>query len=130
MESMLKLDEGELMNALLAHRTDEGWGRLSKEAVIAKIRENMGKIQSFGVKRIGFFGSLSRGDMNEASDIDLVVEFERGKATFRNVAGLVDFLEEVFGRNVDLLTPEGIESIRVKKVKEAIKRELEYVRTG
>ncbi len=100
---------------------------MNKGEVIEKIRENKIKIRSFGVKRIGIFGSVVREEAREDSDIDIVVEFEKGKATFKNVAGLVDFLESLFGREIDLLTPDGIESIRIKHVKEKIKEELEYV---
>lgn len=100
---------------------------MEKEEILKKLRENREKISSFGVKRIGIFGSLVRGEATEKSDIDIVVEFEQGKATFKNVCGLIDFLEELFGREIDLLTPDGIESIRINHVKEEIKREVEYV---
>jgi hypothetical protein len=99
---------------------------MTKEEILKKLRENKDKIEKFGVKKIGIFGSFVRGEAGEKSDIDVVVEFERGRATFKNVTGLVDFLEELFGREIDLLTPDGIESIRIKHVKEEIKRELEY----
>ncbi|HDG61996.1 MAG: nucleotidyltransferase [Thermoplasmata archaeon] len=99
---------------------------MNKEEILRKIRENREKISSFGVKRIRIFGSAVRGETSEDSDVDIVVEFERGKATFRNVCGLVDFLEELFGRKVDILTPDGIESIRIKHTKEKIKREVKY----
>lgn len=99
---------------------------MTKEEILRKLRKNKNKIEGFGVKRIGIFGSFVRGEAKEKSDIDVVVEFERGKATFKNVAGLVDFLEELFGKEIDLLTPDGIESIRIKHVKEEIKREIEY----
>ncbi len=100
---------------------------MNKEEILKKLRDNMGKIKSFGVKRIGIFGSAVRDGMTEKSDVDVVVEFERGKATFKNVCGLVDFLEELFGEEVDILTPDGIEAIRIKHVKERIKKEVEYV---
>jgi len=99
---------------------------LTKEEILKKIRENREKIRSFGVKRIGIFGSASRNKITEKSDVDVIVEFERGKATFRNVCGLIDFLEKLFGRKVDILTPDGIESIRLEHVKEEIKRSVEY----
>jgi hypothetical protein len=99
---------------------------MRKEEILKKLRENKDKIEKFGVKRIGIFGSFVKGEAKEKSDVDVVVEFERGKATFKNVSGLVDFLEELFGREIDLLTPDGIESIRIKHVKEEIKREVEY----
>ena len=99
---------------------------MRKNEILRVLRENKGKIKAFGVKRIGIFGSFARDEATEKSDIDVVVEFEKGKATFKNVCGLVDFLEELFGREIDLLTPDGIESIRIKHVKEEIKREIEY----
>ena len=43
------------------------------------------------------------------------------------MAGLVDFLESLFGREIDLLTPGGIESIRLKEIKEQIMKEVMYV---
>jgi len=100
---------------------------MKKEEVIKRLRENMDKIKGFGVKRIGIFGSVVRGEAKEKSDIDFVVEFEEGKATFNNFCALIDFLEELFGKRVDVLTPWGIESIRIPYIKEQIKKEIEYV---
>lgn len=62
--------------------------------------------EGFADRRIGLFGSFVRGDEKETSDIDILVEFE--EPTFRNFMNLAFFLEELFGRRVDLLTPEGI----------------------
>lgn len=62
----------------------------------------------FGVARIGFFGSVARGEDRPDSDIDLLVEFTPGEATFRNFMELVYFLEDLFGRNVDLVTDQGL----------------------
>ena len=91
------------------------------------MRENMEEIRKFGVRKIGIFGSAVRDELREDSDIDIVVEFERGKGTFENFGGLVEFLERLFGREVDILTPGGIESIRIRTVRERIRGEVEYV---
>jgi len=40
--------------------------------------------------------------------------------------GLIDYLEKLFDRKVDVLTSEGVKNIRVKKVAEDIKRNLIY----
>ena len=100
---------------------------MTKKEVVEKIRANMAKIKSFGVKKIGIFGSTVRDELGEDSDIDVVVEFEKDRGYMQNFIGLVDFLEELFGRKVDLLTPGGVESIRIRYIREEIKRELEYV---
>jgi len=63
---------------------------------------------SFSVKRIGLFGSFARGEQKESSDIDILVEFE--KPTFRNFMNLSFYLEDLFGREVDLVTVKGLHS--------------------
>ncbi len=100
---------------------------MKKKEVIRLLRKHRKDIEKFGVKRIGLFGSVVRDEANERSDIDFVVEFEKGKATFKNFGGLIEFLENLFHRDIDILTPEGIKSIRIKSVRERIKKEVEYV---
>jgi len=62
--------------------------------------------KKFGVRNIGIFGSYARGEEKETSDVDVLVEFE--EPTFRNFMGLVFFLEDLFGREVDLVTTKGM----------------------
>ena len=64
---------------------------------------------TFGVKRIGIFGSFARGDETRNSDVDVLVELADGYATLRNFIGLADYLEDLFKRKVDLITVEGID---------------------
>jgi hypothetical protein len=99
---------------------------LTRDEILKKLQENKDTIKSFGVKTIGIFGSWVKGKAENKSDIDVVVEFEKGTATFKNVCMVIDFLEELFGKKIDLLTPDGIESIRIKHIKEEIKKEVEY----
>jgi predicted nucleotidyltransferase len=56
-----------------------------------------------GVKRAAIFGSFVRGEQEEGSDLDVLVEFEGGKSLL-DLVGLKMELEEVLGRKVDLLT--------------------------
>ncbi len=100
---------------------------ITRDEVVKKLKDHKEEIRSFGVKRIGLFGSFAKGTSKEKSDIDIVVEFEEGMATFKNVGGLLEYLEKLLGRDIDLLTPKGIESIRIEHVKEQIKKEVIYV---
>lgn len=79
----------------------------------------------FGVKRIGLFGSFSTGIANSNSDVDLIVEFDT-PIGFRFMT-LADHLESKLGRKVDLLTPGGLENIRIKSVAKRIKESVDYV---
>jgi predicted nucleotidyltransferase len=93
---------------------------ISKEQIIQKLKENINKIKSFGVKRIGIFGSAVRGEITEKSDIDFVVEFEEDKKTYENFINLAFFLEDLFGREIDLLTPESISPYIKPYIKEEV----------
>ena len=79
----------------------------------------------YGIKRIGLFGSYARGLADEASDIDVVVEFER-PIGFRFVE-FAEYLESLLGRKVDVLTPTGIRGIRIARVARDIEESILYV---
>lgn len=77
----------------------------------------------YGVKRIGIFGSFARSEQTRSSDVDVLVEFADGQATFDNFMPLVYFLEDLFSRKVDLLTKGGID----KYIRTRVEREVVWV---
>lgn len=81
---------------------------LKSEVVMRNIEDNMEKIKKYGVRRIGLFGSYIRDEQGTDSDIDVLVEFEKGKKTFDNYMDLKFFLEELFERKVDLVVSEAM----------------------
>jgi UTP:GlnB (protein PII) uridylyltransferase len=48
------------------------------EQVIATLRDHAAELRQAGVRHVSLFGSLARGEASPASDIDLVVELDRG----------------------------------------------------
>jgi len=96
------------------------------EDIIDLLKAQMPDLQRrFGVKRIGLFGSALTDRFSDQSDIDLIVEFERpiGFAFF----DLVEHLEDILGRRVDVLTPDGVGSIRIPAIAETIRNSTIYV---
>ncbi|MBS1786386.1 MAG: nucleotidyltransferase family protein [Acidobacteria bacterium] len=80
----------------------------TKQELIELIQSHDAELKAFGVKRLGLFGSFVRNEAKPESDVDLLVEFTPGQKTFSNFMDLGFFLEELFGRKVDLLTPESL----------------------
>ena len=91
--------------------------------ILAIIRTNQRKIRTFGVKKLGLFGSFVRGEHTADSDVDFLVEFEQGKKTFDNFMQLSFFLEELLDRQVELLTNDSLSPY----LRPHILREVEYV---
>ncbi len=80
----------------------------TKGSVIDRIRNSREKLASLGVVDIGLFGSFVRNEQTPSSDIDLLVEFNPEMHSFDNFIETVFFLEELFGRKVELVTPEAL----------------------
>ncbi len=80
----------------------------TKQEIFELLAKYESQLCRLGVRRCGLFGSFARGEQNEESDVDILVEFKEGQKTFDNFMALAFFLEDLFGRKVDLLTPESL----------------------
>ena len=88
------------------------------------LTENKERIRrKYGVKILGIFGSWARGEESETSDIDILIEIEKpiGFKFFE----LWDYLEELLGVKVDLLTTGAVKQKPL--LWESIKEDLIYV---
>lgn len=99
---------------------------LNKYQIFDLLRKNEQVIQNFGVEKIGLFGSFVLNHQTPESDIDLLVQFKKGKKTYKNFIQLAFFLEKIFGKNVDLLTEQSLSP----HIGKHILKEAEYVSIG
>ncbi len=79
------------------------------EALVLLVKNKPLLQQQFGVTRLALFGSTARDDANVASDVDVLVAFD-GLATSARYFGVLFFLEDVFGCQVDLVTEKALRS--------------------
>ena len=75
----------------------------------------------YGVKELSLFGSAVRGETRPGSDIDIMVEFEPGvRIGLIRFESLVEELESLAGRRVDLVTRRGLKPwVRPQVLKDA-----------
>jgi len=87
---------------------------LTNESITRVLREHGGILKKFNVKKIGLFGSYSRDEQRDHSDIDLLVEFdlsvfdENFTGYFDNYLDLLETLKRILKRDVDLVTNDMI----------------------
>ena len=99
---------------------------LTKGEITRILQENLPYLASeYAVKRIGLFGSYAKDMPTESSDIDMVVEFDR-PIGFRFVE-FTEYLEGLLGKRVDVLTPAGIQGIRIERIARSIEEGTVYV---
>ncbi|HKZ94507.1 MAG TPA: nucleotidyltransferase family protein [Candidatus Bathyarchaeia archaeon] len=95
---------------------------LTKKEIIHNIQESREQIQKYGVKKIGLFGSFTRNEQKEQSDVDIIVEFKKGMKTFDNYMELKFYLEKQLKCKVDLVILDALKP----QIKPYIMREVEY----
>lgn len=73
-----------------------------------------------GARHVRVFGSVARGDADERSDVDFLVDLEQGRSLL-DLGGLLMDLQYLLGRPVDVVTEKGLKArIRNRVLEEAV----------
>ena len=95
---------------------------ITKNEILSKLRDLKPILyRDYSVKKIGLFGSFSDDTNTDESDIDLLVEFE--KPIGWKYFSLEIFLENVFGRKIDLVTKNALK----EQIKDKILNQVKYI---
>lgn len=82
---------------------------MERDEALRILRRHMEELQEYHVKSLAVFGSVARGEAGAASDVDILVEFERPVDLFVFLR-LQRRLSEILGCRVDLATPNALHS--------------------
>lgn len=77
--------------------------------------------KEFGIDKIGYFGSFAHGNYHENSDVDILVFYK--KIPGWKFFALKHYLEDLFNKKIDLVTPGSLKS----QLKEKIFEETKYI---
>jgi len=100
--------------------------KITKKEVVRILLKSLPKLRrEYNLKRIGIFGSFALESQKADSDVDIIAEFT--KPIGYKFVDFADCLEKLLGRKVDILTPAGMNSIKVKEVVKDIKEAIIYV---
>lgn len=88
---------------------------------LAKLRAAKPLLDRYGVQRIGVFGSTARGEAGFDSDVDILVEYTPATLPGFGFFRLERDLAALFGRPVDLVTPDALHDlVQVRVLGEAV----------
>jgi predicted nucleotidyltransferase len=82
---------------------------MRRDDILKTLRERRAEWERYDVDSLSVFGSFARDEAREGSDLDVLVEFKH-EPTFDSYMGLKFYLEDLFGRRVDVVTPDGLRS--------------------
>ncbi|MCC7479322.1 nucleotidyltransferase family protein [bacterium] len=78
----------------------------SAELILARLAGHSQELRELGVKRIGLFGSVVRGEARTDSDLDFLVDMQ--PRTFDSYFDLLEFLEALFECKIDLVMKDAL----------------------
>jgi len=80
----------------------------TKDEVLKILKDELPYLrEKYGMRRIGIFGSYSRGEQNIGSDVDLLVEFDKPIGFFGFVA-VENYIGERLGVKAELVTEDAL----------------------
>jgi predicted nucleotidyltransferase len=92
-----------------------------KQLLLDKREEILKIAAQHGAFNVRVFGSVARGEDDENSDIDFLIDYDLSKISPWFPSGLMQDLQSILGPKVDIVTSEGLkESIRDRVLQEAI----------
>ena len=93
---------------------------MSRDEILHAIGANRARLSALGVVELALFGSHARGDAGPQSDVDFLVELS--EKSFDRYMDLKEFLQELLGRNVDLVLKSAIKTrLRERILGEAVR---------
>jgi predicted nucleotidyltransferase len=97
---------------------------ITKDEIQKRLKSNKSFIESeFHVIDLGLFGSFAAGENTADSDIDILVNLRRGHKDFFNYMRLKNYLQELLGREVDLVMRGAVKP----RLRERILNRVQYV---
>jgi uncharacterized protein len=82
---------------------------LNRNIILSRLIRNEQTIKQYGVEKVGLFGSFVRDEQTNKSDVDILVEFKKGKASYDNFINLCFLLDSLFqGRKVEVVTTNSL----------------------
>ena len=81
----------------------------SRKYILNSLRSGKEELQKYGVILIGLFGSYSRDEQTDQSDVDILVDFDPEKETYDNLMAVYDLLEILLkNEKIEIVTKNGL----------------------
>jgi len=78
-------------------------GPVGRQQVIEILQAYREQLRQLGVKKISLFGSAARGSLRPDSDVDILVDLEKGRSALA-LGGILMDLQDLLGKRVEVVT--------------------------
>ena len=81
----------------------------TKDFILSSLKDQKDELIQYGVHLVGLFGSYSRNEQTNHSDIDILIDFKPDLENFDNLMAVCDLFEALFeNERVEIVTKNGL----------------------
>ena len=81
---------------------------MDRDTAIAKLKAHEAELKRLGVEHLYLFGSTARGEAREDSDVDLFIDYEKGKFSLFALMDVRERASRILGRKADVMTRDSL----------------------
>jgi uncharacterized protein len=81
---------------------------MKRDEAIACLKKHEPELKKLGVERLFLFGSVSRDEARQDSDVDLFFDYEKGRLDLFDLMDIKERASIILGRRADIMTRDSI----------------------
>jgi predicted nucleotidyltransferase len=89
---------------------------MTRDEIIAKLKEAAPALRAEGVKRLAIFGSRARGDAREDSDLDVLIDVDDANFSGLSIVGVQHIIKQATGIETQAEMRRSIEPRFAKRI--------------
>lgn len=84
---------------------------MRRDEVITRLKAHEAQLRRLGVRHLYIFGSTARGTAHDDSDVDLFLDYEKGRFGLFELMEVKEAASKILGRDADVLTRDSIHTV-------------------
>ncbi|MCG6551022.1 MAG: nucleotidyltransferase domain-containing protein [Candidatus Magnetominusculus sp. LBB02] len=81
---------------------------MERSEAISRLKQHEADLKRLGVERLFMFGSTARDEANDASDVDLFFDYEKGNFGLFELMDVKEYAAHILGCKTDIMTRDSL----------------------
>lgn len=95
---------------------------MKRAEAMSCLRKHEADLKRLGVKHLFMFGSMSRDEARDDSDVDLFFDYEKGKLGLFELMDVKEYAASILGRKTDIMTRDSLHKVLRRQIEETALR--------
>jgi predicted nucleotidyltransferase len=95
---------------------------MNRDEAISRLQQHEAELKRLGVEHLFMFGSSSRDEARDDSDIDLFFDYEKGKLGLFELMDIKEYAASIMGRKTDIMTRDSLHKALRRQIEDTAMR--------